>query len=210
MFGSPTIDAGLAGVLGLLVGSFLNVVMDVYPTKQQTGGELFQEVHVAAQAFPRVALYFENSILPPDLPLLASAAAVVTKAERRGTGYMLDSPNGVGLNMAGPVTVNGAPWPVWDGNTVWLPPGPVEVAPAASAPAVQVLDFNGDLKGATVNGNIIELGYESAARALVTLNRPVKRLEVDGSIEKQAVWAVPGRYILQLPKGQHLILIEVE
>jgi hypothetical protein len=35
-------------------------------------------------------------------------------------------------------------------------------------------------------------------------------LEVDGSIEKPAVWPAPGRSVLQLPKGQHLVLIEVE
>jgi len=60
----------------------INIVeryQDVYPTKQQTGAELFQLVHVAAQVFPRVALYFENSILPPDLKLLPSAAAVVVR-----------------------------------------------------------------------------------------------------------------------------------
>ena len=51
----------------------INIVeryQDVYPTKQQTGTELFQLVHLAASAFSQVALYFENSILAPDLPLL--------------------------------------------------------------------------------------------------------------------------------------------
>ena len=55
----------------------INIVdryQDVYPTKQQTGTELFELVHTAAAAFPRVALYFENSILKPDLPLLAAAS----------------------------------------------------------------------------------------------------------------------------------------
>src|SRR6201999_21321 len=44
----------------------INIVdryQDVYPTKQQTGTELLQLVHLASTAFPRVALYFENSIL---------------------------------------------------------------------------------------------------------------------------------------------------
>src|SRR5262249_8392788 len=47
------------------LGIDINVVdryQDVYPTKQQTGTELFQLVHLAADAFSRVALYFENSI----------------------------------------------------------------------------------------------------------------------------------------------------
>ena len=59
----------------------INIVeryQDVYPTKQQTGAELFELVHLASTAFPRVALYFENSILKPDLALLAASSAVVT------------------------------------------------------------------------------------------------------------------------------------
>jgi len=39
----------------------INIVdrfQDVYPTKQQTGTELFELVHLASTAFPRVALYF--------------------------------------------------------------------------------------------------------------------------------------------------------
>ena len=60
----------------------INIVdryQDVYPTKQQTGTELFELVHLASTAFPRVALYFENSILKPDLGMLAASSAVVTQ-----------------------------------------------------------------------------------------------------------------------------------
>ena len=48
----------------------INVVdryQDVYPTKQQTGGELLELLHVASSAFSRVAVYFENSIQPADM-----------------------------------------------------------------------------------------------------------------------------------------------
>ena len=48
----------------------LNIVdryQNVYPTKQQTGTELFELVHNAARNFERVTLYFENSLLAPDL-----------------------------------------------------------------------------------------------------------------------------------------------
>jgi len=54
----------------------INIVdryQNVYPTKQQTGTELFELVHSASASFQRVALYFENSLLTPDLPLLPSA-----------------------------------------------------------------------------------------------------------------------------------------
>ena len=61
----------------------INIVeryQDVYPTKQQTGAELFELVHMASSAFPRVALYFENSILPSDMGLLSAAASTVNRA----------------------------------------------------------------------------------------------------------------------------------
>jgi hypothetical protein len=50
---------------------------DVYPTKQQIGTELFELVHLL-QIHSRM-LYFENSVLPPDLPLLSAAGAVVPR-----------------------------------------------------------------------------------------------------------------------------------
>ena len=89
----------------------INIVeryQDVYPTKQQTGAELFQLVHVAAQAFPRVALYFENSILAPDLKLLPAAAAVVTRYDETAGKTTIDSPHGVGLTWAGTAKVDGS------------------------------------------------------------------------------------------------------
>src|SRR5205085_5857047 len=86
----------------------INVVdryQDVYPTKQQTGTELFELVHLAAGAFQRVALYFENSLLLPDLKLLPSAAAEVTRIERIGSKTVVTSAAGVGLPWKGPAMV---------------------------------------------------------------------------------------------------------
>ncbi len=82
----------------------LNIVdryQNVYPTKQQTGTELFQLVHSASANFQRVALYFENSLLPPDLELLPAAAAAVTRIERLGPKTVVDSSAGVGLPWQG-------------------------------------------------------------------------------------------------------------
>ena len=81
----------------------LNIVdryQDVYPTKQQTGTELFELVHRAAREFERVALYFENSLIPADLNLLPAAAAKVTHIERRGPQTIVESP-GCGLEVEG-------------------------------------------------------------------------------------------------------------
>ncbi len=63
----------------------INIVdryQDVYPTKQQTGIELFELVHLASVAFPRVTLYFENSILLPDRGCCRQPAPFCRKCSR--------------------------------------------------------------------------------------------------------------------------------
>jgi hypothetical protein len=105
---------------------------DVYPTKQQTGTELFQLVHEAAASFSRGALYFENSLAPADLKLLPSAAATVKRIERMGPKLVVESMTGVGIAWQGGAFVDGEPWPARDDETLWLPAGAhtVESAPA--------------------------------------------------------------------------------
>ena len=177
---------------------------DVYPTKQQTGAELFALVHTAASAFPRVALYFENSILRPDLPLLASAASTVSRIEQANRGLLVRSARGVGVPWKGPALVDGKLWPVTDGATVWLPPGTHSIEAAAQAPPLRVLDFNGDLKSASAASGALEFIYQSSARAIAIVDRTPKTLTVDG------IASVPqmlGNALL-LPKGQHLIQLE--
>src|SRR5581483_3059414 len=103
----------------------INIVeryQDVYPTKQQTGAELFQLLHLAAGSFPRVALYFENSILAPDLALLPAAASSVDKLDQASGKLVVESKLGVGIPWTGPALVNGKVWPIRDERTLWLPP----------------------------------------------------------------------------------------
>lgn len=183
----------------------LNIVeryQDVYPTKQQTGTELFQLVHAAASNFSRVALYFENSLLPPDLRLLPSAAAAVTRFESLGNKTVVDSPAGVGIPWRGGAIVDGAPWPVLDSETVWLPAGPhtVEAAPPSTAPAI--LRLNADLRSARIrDASSSEFSYQSTGRAIAILDRVPKSIEIDG-----APAPVPATPVLVLPRGQHVVL----
>jgi hypothetical protein len=178
---------------------------DVYPTKQQTGAELFALVHIAASAFPRVALYFENSILTPDLPLLASAASTVSRVEPAGGGLLVRSARGVGVPWKGPALVDGKLWPMTDGATVWLPPGTHSIEAAAQAPELRVLDFNGDLKSASAaKGGGLEFIYQSSARAIAIVDRTPKSLAIDGV---PSILQMLGNALL-LPKGQHLIQLD--
>jgi hypothetical protein len=184
----------------------LNVVdryQDVYPTKQQTGIELFQLVHSAAGNFPRVALYFENSLLPPDLPLLPSAAAAVTRFERLGKGTVVDSPAGVGIPWQGGASVDGAPWPVLDAQTLWLPPGAHTAEPAPASAAPRVLRLTADIRSARIrSASAVEFSYQSAGRAIALLDRAPASVEIDG-----AAVAVSGSAVLMLPRGQHVVVV---
>ena len=186
----------------------INIVeryQDVYPTKQQTGIELFQLVHLAARAFPQVALYFENSILPADLPLLSSAAAVVDKVEQYGSRIIIDSPHGVGVPWQGPAMVNGHIWPVRNETTLWLPAGTSVIEPAPNDSTLRVVDFNGELHSANASGQGLQLSYRSNARAFALLSARPSKIEVDGALDIEKLAQSGASFVLRLPRGQHIV-----
>ena len=150
----------------------LNIVeryQDVYPVKQQTGTELFQLVRSAADSFNRVALYFENSILPADWPLLAAAAAPVRKAEWTGPVLDLESPQPLSVEWKGCALVDGREWPVQDGERVLVPAGSHKLSPCTQLPARRLTDFNGDLLDARIVKGKLHVKYESRSRAIALL-----------------------------------------
>lgn len=188
----------------------INVVeryQDVYPARQQTGVELMRELHLAAQAFPRVALYFESSLRKTDWPLAGAAAAAVKALRREERRTVVDLAASGGVKWRGPAKVDGTPWPVVSQGTVWLPAGEHVVEPGDSDPAVRLLDLNAELKSARVEGATLELAYESATRALAMLNRTPKKLEVDGREVEPKIWAFDDGWVLVLPPGQHVVTV---
>ena len=179
---------------------------NVYPTRQQTGTELFQIVHQAAHSFARVALYFENSLEAPDLKLLPSAASAVTRIEKSGRQVTVDSLSVVGLPWRGPALVDGQAWPVADEETVWLPAGLHTVEPAAAEAAPCLLRLNAELLTARVaSPSTIEVTYDAAARALAVLDRPATSLKIDGAAYPAGNAGGPA---LLLPRGHHVVTIE--
>jgi hypothetical protein len=186
----------------------INIVeryQDVYPTKQQTGTELFQLVHLAAKAFPQVALCFENSILSPDLPLLPSAAANVDKAEQEGSRLTVDSRYGVGIPWQGPATVNGRPWPIRDDTTLWLPAGSNVIEPALKEPSVRILDFNGNLRSAKASPGGVQIAYQSNSRAMTVVTPRPGKIEIDGAEYGEKLLDSGSNVVLMLPRGQHIV-----
>jgi hypothetical protein len=190
----------------------INVVdryQDVYPTKQQTGLELFQLVHLAASAFPRVALYFENSLLKPDLALLPAAAARVDRVQRVGSKLLVDAPRGVGIPWQGPALVDGRSWPARNENIVWLPAGTHTIEPGGNPSAGRLVDFNGTLQSAqSLAGNLLEIGYTNPGQAIALVDRKPGRIEIDGKVSVRPVTDSGSSYEIPLPRGEHLVTIQ--
>lgn len=162
----------------------INIVdryQDVYPTKQQTGTELFELVHVASGAFQRVALYFENSILKPDMALLAASSAVLNSYVKERRRVTLESPADIELTWnSGGALVDGKPWPFISKSLVRLPAGKHVVEPAVHREGISVIDLNARLRSATVEGKRLFFDYSSDSRAIVRFDRKPVQLEVDG------------------------------
>ncbi len=166
----------------------LNIVeryQDVYPTKQQTGSELLQLIHSAAGAFPRVALYFENSIARADWPLLAGAAAAARVEQTDGVGVLVTAAQSVALRWTGCALVNGSPWRVRSGEFLLLPAGGSRVESCRDSAAPVLLDFNGSLHGLELRKGRFTIHYSSQSRAIAVLADGTERMLPPG--ENQSV-----------------------
>jgi hypothetical protein len=184
----------------------INVVeryQDVYPTKQQTGTELFELVHLASRAFERVALYFENSISTADLPLLAASASTVDRAELASGKLVIESQRGVLVKWSGPAMVDGKLWPAADDTRVLLPRGIHAIEVASKSAPLRLIDFNGALKSAAALSDGIEFAYQSNARAFARFDHAIAKIEIDGEETKADLLGDT----LILPRGQHIVTV---
>jgi hypothetical protein len=155
-----------------------------------------------------VALYFENSILAPDIPWLASAAAAVDRFKHEGTKIEVQSPRVAGVPWRGPALVDGRPWPAFDGETVWLPAGSHTIEPAEGECDARLLDFTGDLVAATCLTDGLEFSYRSDASAFAFLDRRPNTVEVDGEVREIRGVDSEGRHLIRLPRGQHVVTVK--
>jgi len=178
---------------------------DVYPTRQQTGTELFLLVHGAARAFRRVALYPEHSIEAADEVWLAAAAAAVERAAYDGRRLTVRSRDGVGVCWPGPAMVNGRLWPASDGETLWLPAGEHVVEPAGRAPDVRLLHLAGELLDAEPLAGGLSFRYRSSGPAYAVTDKRPRGVELDGTEAPAAPLEAEGRYTVRLPKGEHTV-----
>ncbi len=184
----------------------INIVeryQDVYPTKKQTGGELLQLVYQATRSFPRVLLYFEQSITAADYGLLAHASAAITRAERDGGAFIVDAAQSAGVRWKGLARLDGRPWPVTDGDTAWIPAGRHRLEGDTTEIPLRLLYVNADLLAASVLAGGVEFKYQSSSRAAVLADRRPARVDIDGREAKVSILEADDHFALLLPAGRH-------
>jgi hypothetical protein len=162
----------------------INVVeryQEVYPTKKQTGVELLELVHQAAESFSRVALYFENSIEKQDLSLLTAAANTASAQVDEAGVLTLNAAQSTRVFWQGAVDMDGKLWPVQNAHWILAPAGKHVFEASAQQPGVDIADFNGEIRSAQAATDRADLSYSSRSRAVAVLASGVSRVEVDGS-----------------------------
>ncbi|HEU5022125.1 MAG TPA: hypothetical protein VFT60_09535 [Bryobacteraceae bacterium] len=185
----------------------INIVdryQDVYPTRQQTGTELFELVHMASTAFPRVALYFENSILKPDLPFLSAAAANVTDYSKGKQRISIASPEDLDLVWSGGATVDGKPWPLIAAGAIHLAAGEHLIQPAPPRTGISIADLNATLLSASADARHAVFRYTSNSRAIVRFDRKPAAMTLDGKTFA-AECLEETNCTLMLPSGDHTV-----
>jgi hypothetical protein len=88
---------------------------------------------------------------------------------------------------------------------LWLPAGANVIEPTPKDAALRVVDFNGDLRSASVTTDGVRFSYESSARALALLNARPRKVEIDGAPKDPILRESGAGYVLTLPRGQHLV-----
>ena len=132
----------------------------------------------------------------------------VFAAFRESTGTRsLSLARPIGLRRPGPVDVNGHPWPVTDGETVWLPAGRHTISAGATNPAPRLLRLTADLEDASVHASGLAFTYLSRSRAIALVNVKPESVSINGEASEVPILKAPNHWALLLPRGQNHVLI---
>ena len=110
----------------------------------------------------------------------------------------------------GAALVDGLPWPASHSGILWLPAGNHTIEPGVEVPQIRLTELNADLKSVWSDATTIEFSYESTARAFATLDKPIRKLVIDGVVTESKLWIFEDSWILVLPKGQHLVTVSTQ
>lgn len=177
------------------------------PSASAIGSELAATVFYAGLATGRVAIYSEFTVPPLDMDLLPFVMGSDVEITPAGGGYVLKSKKPFQLFWHGRDTrprLNGRPWPFSTETSLSVPSGVHRLDFAARSPfSFQGLEhrilLDADILDIEVAKDRVKLVYDSPLAALLSFNRPLDRIELDG----REVRAGDGDLSLRLPRGRH-------
>jgi hypothetical protein len=138
------------------------------------------------------------------LALLPAAATTAHVEQQAGGAEDVDATECARITWHGPASVDGKTWPVRTDQAVIMPIGKHRLTAGSKAAPVELSDFNGELRTASVSADRTDLAYVSRSRAVATLASKISMIEVDGTPFWRAGTDVsPSSFVL--PAGQHLV-----
>ena len=72
----------------------------------------------------------------------------------------------------------------------------------------RILDFNGDLRSANVSKQGLQIAYQSNSRAVAVLSENPRAIEIDGVPMEPKLPEYKSKFVLVLPRGQHVVEID--
>lgn len=187
------------------------------PTSTPTGSELLVTAAAAAGDTGEVALYAEGTVAPLDVAWLPGAISAAAKVEIRDgasgappvTGTVIDVDSPFAVRITGPdharsAQVDGAPWPLMDGNQILLTRGTHNVV-FSDEPAthVAVRACSCEFTAARADGISTYAYYVSATPGWLLVRDAPAKAKVDGV--PIPLVKVSGGYMLRLPPGEHTL-----
>ena len=187
-----------------------------FPTMIPTGAEALQLVHQAALGAPRSTIYAESSVNPQDMMLFSYASAVDIGYTHSGESYILTSPvsfvvklppdvREISLNGTHLVPMRDNAFVIPSGShTLTLSPDPThELSEHQIQP--RIMSFTGNLTSLSYGMRTIRFTYETQERALVSIDREVMGVTVDGGEYPFTSMKGNDCYSVFLPPGHHTV-----
>jgi uncharacterized protein YdaL len=190
-----------------------------FPTLLQTGIESYQMIHSAAIGASRTTSYSEASVNPQDLTFFAYANAANVNYTLNGNQLSVNSPTSFMIRLPQEnkvISIDGQLMVGCRSNTFLIPAGrhiidikheelinfgTVELQP-------QILSFTGNILDVKYGMRSLSFAYESDERALVSLNRKLSSVKVDGVVYAFEMMKGNDCYSIFLPAGKHEVTLQ--
>ncbi len=189
-----------------------------FPTLIQTGLESYHLVRSAALVANRLTIYAESSVNPQDLKMFPYALAAKAKVVRVQHGWDIETPYPITLELSKywrEILLDGERHFATTEGTFFIPTGQHSVRLVESSVnpfdtnllETRILSITANLLSQKVFNRGVEFTYSSPQRCLVTFNREPFALFLDD--QEYPIKALKGEdvFALQLPPGEHKVLV---